>query len=265
VTTFLDNPWGRTVMKVAGWLVVCGVVLGVAGPGLAQQGGDQARWLIQQAVAAHGGRDGLAATAGAYVTRGKGAMYPGDGVPRPFTFEYSHQDLTHTRLELHIAFKDGFIPSVRVLNGAAGWEQQGQMRRDLSAAELQQARQGAYESKVRLLYPLLEDPAFTLTPLGESYLGAHQAVGVRVAYPGEPEVRLYFDKSTGLLLKSAAAETLQGRTVVREEYYGNYQEALGRKYPLEATFVLDGKKYLEIKTEEARAVDRIDPAQFTRP
>src|SRR5262249_30830382 len=152
------------------------------------------RRIIQQAIVAHGGRDGLAKSAAAYVTRGKGAMYPADGAPRTFTFEYSHQDFSHTRLEMHIVFKDGYIPSIRVVNGSAGWEQQGPNRRDLSAAELKQARQGAYESEVRLLYPLLEEPGFTLAPLGKSSLGTHEAVGVSVACAGQPEVRLYFDK-----------------------------------------------------------------------
>jgi hypothetical protein len=254
-------------MKEAGWLLLgCGLLLGAAGPGLAQDAGEQAaRRIIQQAVVAHGGRDGLAKTAGAYVTRGKGTMYPADGVPRSFTFEYSHQDLTHTRLEMHIAFKDGYIPSIRVVNGTAGWEQQGTNRRDLSAAEFKQARQGAYESKVRLLYPLLEEAGFTLAPLGKSLLGAHEAVGVSVACAGQPEVRLYFDKATGLLLKSEAAENLQGRTVVREEFYSHYQDVLGRKYPLEATFVLDGRKYLEITTEQMQPLGRIEPATFTSP
>jgi hypothetical protein len=254
-------------MKDAGWLLLgCGVLLGAAGPGLAQDaGGQAARRIIQQAVIAHGGRDGLAKSAGAYVSRGKGTMYPADGVPRSFTFEYSHQDFTHTRLEMHIAFKDGYIPSIRVLNGAAGWEQQGTNRHDLSAAEFKQARQGAYESKVRLLYPLLEEPGFTPAPLGKSLLGAHEAVGVSVACARQPEVRLYFDKATGLLLKSEAAETLQGRTVVREEFYGNYQDVMGRKYPMDVTFVLDGRKYLEIRTEEMQPLSGIDPAKFTRP
>jgi hypothetical protein len=247
-------------------LLVCGALLGGARLGLAQQTGEQtARRIIEQAVAAHGGREALARTAGAYVTRGKGSMYPADGVPRPFTFEYSHQDLTHTRLELHIAFKDGYIPSIRVVNGASGWEQQGTNRRDLAAAEIKQARQGAYESEVRLLYPLLEQPGFALAPLGRSSAGNHEAVGVGVTRPGQPEVRLYFDKMTGLLLKSEAAEALQNRTVVREEFYSNYQDVLGRKYPMEAAFVLDGKKYLEIKTEEMQPLNAIEPAKFTRP
>jgi hypothetical protein len=254
-------------MKHAGWLVlVGGVLLGVAGPGFAQEAGEQtARRIIRQAIAAHGGREGLARSAGAYITRGTGTMYPGDGLPRPFTFEYSHQDLTHTRLEMRVAFKDGYIPSIRVVNGAAGWEQQGTNRRDLSAAEFKQARQGAYESKVRLLYPLLEEPGFTLAPLGECRVGARETVGVGVTCPGQPEVRLYFDTATGLLLKSTSAEVIHDRTVLREEYYGNYQDVLGRKYPMEATFVLDGKKHLEIRTEEMQPLGRVDPAKFARP
>jgi hypothetical protein len=247
-------------------LVGCCFFLGAAGPGAAQESAEQAaRRIIQQAIAAHGGKENLVKSAGAYVTRGKGSMYPANSPFRAFTFEYWHGDSSHTRLELHIGWKDGYIPSVRVLNGADGWEQQGDSCRDLSGSELKAARQAAYEIKVSLLYPLLEEPAFTLAPLGESPVRGHDTIGVKVGYPGQPEVRLYFDKASGLLIKSEALETVGDKTVLREEFYSNYQDVLGRKYPLEVLFLLDGKKYLEIETAEMQPLAGIDPRKFMRP
>jgi hypothetical protein len=260
-------------MKNSSWLFVCCACLLVAEQGSAQftqMGGfvepPPVVNVLERGIEVHGGREKLARSAGAYVSRGKGTMYPSVGELRLFTFEYWHQDASHTRLELHIAFKDGYVPSIRAVNGVSGWEQQGTRARDLTDAEMKQARQGAYETKVRLFYPLLDEPGFALTALGESTLGSrYTAVGVRVGSPGQPEVRLYFDKESGLLLKSEARESLQGRTVLREEFYSNYHDGPDGKYPGEVLFQLDGKKYLEIETTEMQLLGRIDPAKFSKP
>jgi hypothetical protein len=259
-------------MKNGSWLLVCCAFLLGAEQAVAQSGQSGGQFgsppavdILERALVAHGGRENLARSAATYVTRGKGTMYPSGGEPRTFTFEYWHQDASHTRLELHIAFRDGYIPSIRTVNGFSGWEQQGDRHRDLTDSEMKRARQAAYETKVRLLYPLLEEPGFALTPLGETTVGSRLAVGVSIGSPGQPEVRLYFDKTSGLLLKSEAQESMQDRTVRREEFYSNYQDGPGCKYPGKVQFQLDGKEYLEIETAEMQPLQRIDPAKFMKP
>src|SRR5262249_551149 len=59
-----------------------------------------------------------------------------------------------------------------------------------------------HTERVIWLLPLLQDRRFTLTPLGEERAGPRVLHGVRVAYPGQSDVRLYFDRERGLLSRA---------------------------------------------------------------
>jgi hypothetical protein len=247
-------------------LLGCVFLLGTVEPSAAQESGEEAaRRIIRKAIVAHGGKENLVKSCCPYCSRGKGTLFAGNNLPRPFTFEYWQQDFDHTRMEMHLAFRDGYIPSIRVLNGATGWEQHGATCSDLPDSEINAARQGAHEAMIHLLYPLLEEPGFSLGLLGESTVFIHQVVGVRVRHRGRPDVRLYFDKTNGFLIKSEAPDTLQGKTVLREEFYSNYKDLDGRKYPAEVLFLIDGKKYLAIETLEMQMLEKVDPVRFLKP
>src|SRR5205823_12848743 len=59
-----------------------------------------------------------------------------------------------------------------------------------------------HTERIIWLLPLLQDRRFTLTTLGEERAGPRVLRGVRVAYPGQNDVRLYFDRETGLLSRA---------------------------------------------------------------
>src|SRR5262249_31340150 len=59
----------------------------------------------------------------------------------------------------------------------------------------------SHRHRVTTLVPLLEDPGFTLTALGEAKVEGRAALGVKVAFKGRPDLSLYFDQESGLLVK----------------------------------------------------------------
>jgi hypothetical protein len=72
---------------------------------------------------------------------------------------------------------------------------------------------------------VLKAKEIQLTGLGESKVAGKPVVGVKVTAPGRPEVQVFFDRETGLLVKTEHRQ-LDPRTredVVQEVYYRDYK------------------------------------------
>src|SRR5439155_19322140 len=118
------------------------------------------------------------------------------------------------------------ISSTEVLDGDKTWS-----RTDLEVPQddtqlLDQRKESAYVEQVTSLHPLLERNEFTLAALGESKVQDRIAVGVRVTAKSRPEIKLYFDRESGLLVKSAYMfkERTTGKVALREELLSDYRE-----------------------------------------
>jgi hypothetical protein len=93
------------------------------------------------------------------------------------------------------------------------------------------AKDAVHETRVSNLLPLVRDRQFTLTALPESSVADRPAVGVRASYPGYPDVALFFDKETHLLVKSSyqndqGKQTPDGKPVMilHEVLFKDYRE-----------------------------------------
>src|SRR5262249_39474359 len=91
-----------------------------------------------------------------------------------------------------------FVP---VLNGDKGWIKINDDTMDLEKEDLAEVKEEAYAGWVTTLLPL-RDRAFTLAPVGEVNIDKRPAQGVKVSSKGHRDVNLYFDKETGLLVKT---------------------------------------------------------------
>jgi hypothetical protein len=74
---------------------------------------------------------------------------------------------------------------------------------------------------------LLKGKELKLTSLGESKVEKQPALGLKVEAPGRPEVQLFFDKTTGLLLKTEHRQLDPRATprveVIQEVYFHDYK------------------------------------------
>src|SRR5207253_1892146 len=88
-----------------------------------------------------------------------------------------------------------------VVNGREGWMKTD--KNDTEALEgdaLIEEMEGAYGNWLTMLVPL-KDKQFTLSPVPESKVGDRPVVGFKVSHKDHRDVKLYFDKANGLLLK----------------------------------------------------------------
>jgi hypothetical protein len=216
--------------------------------------------VLDKAIAAVGGADKLAQLkAGVWTTRAAG---------RQSETKLYGQLPGQFRLESERVVDGKPITVVRVIDGKSGWVKDADGVRPMSAEQVAGMKATYYhKAAAQVLLPLRE-PGTTLTPLGESTINDRPVVGVRVLRKDVPEMKLFFDKETGLVVKSEARVRERPNTneAVVEDFYSDYREInLGVKLPFKTKTVRDGRPVRETEMTGFRAAPKLDEGLFKTP
>jgi hypothetical protein len=92
-------------------------------------------------------------------------------------------------------------------------------------------------------------------------------VGVKVSSKGHRDVTLYFDKGSGLLVKTErrALDPKSKQEVPEERVISDYRDLDGLQSPRKAVVTMDGKKVMEAEATEVKFLDKLDDSVFARP
>ena len=243
--------------KTMGLLVAGILVLGGASVIRSGEEGD-GRALVDKAIKAAGGADKLAKhQSGTF--KGKGTYYGmGDGLP--FTAKYSMQLPNKFKMEIEGVF-------TLVMNGDKGWISSSGDTKEMSKEELAAQKSDHRAGYIAMLVPL-KDKAFTLAMLPEAKVDDKAAVGIKVTRKDYPEVKLYFDKKTHLLVKSEFPSKVaeeKFKDVMASMYYTNYKEIDGAQVPTHLVMKRDGKLFVEADVADMKAVGKLDDSVFAKP
>ena len=221
---------------------------------------DAALAVIDRAIRAQGGADALSRARVVSRTTSGFVMQGGKQVPFAGTTLLRLPDQVRLALTL-----DKRFPIVTVVNGDKGWQlPPGGSVTELTREHLREIREEAYVWWLTTLVPLRKE-SFTLTPLPDIKVNGEPAAGVKVASPGHSDVRLYFDKRTGLLARLERRASEVGVLVDKEYLYTDYKTFDGVKLPTKETVNLSGKKWQEAVTESCKFLTHIDEKEFSRP
>jgi hypothetical protein len=151
--------------------------------------------------------------------------------------------------------------SFTAFDGTAGWMgNTGRPARDMSAAESEAAGLDAEFSlalRLKEIFPQLRRGR------PETIAGV-ECETLNGNGPGRPPVRLYFDRSSGLLLRMVRyAETPVGRNATQIDY-ADYREIDGVKSPFRWTLSRTNGRFT-IQIAEARNNAVVDDARFLKP
>ncbi|AWM38624.1 hypothetical protein GobsT_31960 [Gemmata obscuriglobus] len=224
----------------------------------------EARKLIEKAVKAHGGQDKLDKFGGA-VSKLKGTFYgQGDGLAMTGEISVAGQD--KQRIDLEIDAGGQKIPIVIVLAGDKGWTKIVKDVTELDKDKLEETKEQAYASWVTNLAPL-KDKQFTFATTGEIKVENRPALGVKVSSKGHRDIDLYFDKETGLLVKSETRvkDDTTGQEVTEESFPSEYKEVQGTQQAMKFLTKRDGKKFIEGEVTSLELVEKLDASTFTKP
>lgn len=221
--------------------------------------------ILETAIKAHGGEAKLAKIKAATWTV-KGTVY-GSGDPTDYTEEWAIQFPSQFRVTLETDYNGIPITQVNVLNGEKGWfkrnkDETVEKDKDEIAAD---RRQMTIQWLATLLP--LRDKAYTLTALPDTKVGDRAAVGIQAVTKDMPEVRLYFDKEKGLLLRLEFSVKVPGssKEVKQEVLYENYSEVGGIQKAMKHTIRRDGKKFREQEISGFKLLDRLSAQSFEKP
>ncbi len=242
-------------------IIVCwtAIALLLAGARWAPSGEEASpQAVITKAIEAMGGAAKLERNKAATWTE-KGTYYGmGDGLP--YTGSYAVQWPDRFRMEIHGVF-------TMVINGDQGWMKSDkgteEMAKDVVAARARDHKAGW----VTTLIPL-KNKAFKLSSLPEAKVGDQPVRGVVVRRKDYPDVKLFFDKKTGLLLRSeykSQVPELKLKEVAMESTFGDYREIEGAKVPCHIVMKRAGKRFVEADIHDYKAAGKLDAKVFSRP
>ena len=138
--------------------------------------------------------------------------------------------------------------------------------KELDKDALTEGLEQGHAGHVAGLYPLT-DKAYTLAATGEIKVNDKPALGVKVSAKGHRDVTLYFDKESGMLVKSehTVKDEGSGQEVQEESFYSEYKEVQGTKQPMKFTVNRDGKLWVQGEASEVHLSEKLDDNAFAKP
>jgi hypothetical protein len=265
-TILRGDPWSNPLRRYDMRRIVClaaALAVVTAGAARAEEKKDDAKALIEKAIKAAGGEAKLAKF-NAVTFKGKGKFYGmGDGVD--YTGEWSVQKPDKMRVEI----KSGDFTFTQVVNGDKVWRKIGDNAEEVTDKDaVKEAKENMYAEGVASLLPLVKDKGYEFAALGEVKVADKPAVGVRVSHKGHRDVNLFFDKDSGLLVKSEATvkdEMTGGKEETQETLYSDYKEIGGAKHATKVVINRDGKKYIDAEMSDYEPKEKLDDKVFEKP
>jgi hypothetical protein len=233
-------------------------------PALAQP--DAARAIIEQAIKAHGGEERLARNRADKVKL-EGTLYSPGGTA-PFVAETTVQLPAQFKTTLEVRTPDGKTHTlVHLVNGdKVTVLVDGRVDKQPDPAALAELRDIRLLDRAIRLVPLLRERGYDLAVTDDVKVNDRPAAGVRVTMRGRKEMRLYFDRELGLLVKTEhVLGDGSGKEVREERYFGDFKDVAGHKRPFKVIAFRDGKKLMEARVVDVKYFDKLDDSEFTRP
>ena len=236
----------------------------IAGSGVFAQ--DQARAIIQKAIQAQGGEANVAKLRTMRIkVEGTTDLIPGQ--PNlPFTIEDTWQMPNQYKTSSTFQFQGKKFTQTQVIDGDKGWIQQDGQTQDLSREAIAEMKEQKYAEDLDRL-GFLKEKQIELSVLEEIKIDGKPAVGVLVKSMGKRDVKLYFDKASGLLVKREhqVLDPASGKEVRQEVIFSDYQQSDGLKHYKKIVALRDGKKVIDAKVTEMEFFRKLDEKVFAKP
>jgi hypothetical protein len=174
--------------------------------------------------------------------------------------------VTQPPYQQRLSVEGSGVKMTRVLNDHKGWITSNGVVRELTREEVREYRDTLYAERVSTLVPVLKEKGFTLSLLGEAKIDGTPAVGIKVGRKGEHDVKLYFGRSSGLLLK---VEVLvkDGKSMrTQETFLRDYEVIGGVRRPRNVVTKRDKKDHTAWEIKEFKPLEkRLPDSEFGRP
>ncbi|MBY0523158.1 MAG: hypothetical protein K2R98_07150 [Gemmataceae bacterium] len=226
---------------------------------------DTVRAILDKGIKALGG-EGTVTKFPAMAMKGKGVFYEKD-MKTPFSGVWYTQGLNKARTTTTVEIKTVKSIETRVVNGDKGWIKEfGEDTKPMDNVALADEKADLYFNYVTTLVPL-KGKEFKVAPLADIKVNDKPAVGISVSQKGQKDVKLYFDKESGLLVKAErkVRDAEAKKEVTEEVIFSDYKEVDGLKIAMKFNSKRDGKPYADAEMTEAKPQEKLDEKLFEKP
>jgi hypothetical protein len=193
--------------------------------------------------------------------KGKGTFTGGFTMDYAGTWAYQAPD----KLRMDLKHDLNITNYKLVVNGKKAWETTFGQTMGVIGADLDVDIAQVYLFRISTLVPLLHGKDFKLASAGEKDVADKKALLVKVTQGKMPPVTLFFDKDSGLLVKSEMPIKdgySEYKEVPQENFYEDYKDVGGRKFYTKMRMLRNGKALLESTISDQMMPDKIDPKLF---
>jgi len=232
----------------------------------AVQGQPNPTAILDKAIQAAGGQARLARLQG-LMLKGKGNYHEAGKPDIPFTSTWYTQGVDKGRTINELEAQGGKSYEVRVINGDKGWVKDGKLEaRVMDKDDLADERENLYFNWITMLAPL-KGKDFTLLPAEDAKVDGKPAATFTVRSKGRRDVKLFFDKESGLLVKSErkVRDTANSKDALEEVYFSDYKEINGIKIAMKFSVKWDGQPQADVTMTEGAAQEKLDEKLFQKP
>jgi hypothetical protein len=227
---------------------------------------DPSRDVVEKAIKAQGGADKVAKLRVMRIkVEGTMSLAPGQRAI-PFVLEDCWQmpDQYKTTSRFELGGKK--VNQTQAIDGKAGWIQLDGVTQDMPKEAVAEMREQKYAEDLDRL-GFLADKGIDRTVLGESKVGGRAAIGVLIKSQGHRDVKLWFDKENGLLVKREhrLLDSGTGKEITQEVVFSDYRVTDGVQHYRALTGYRDGKKIIDGKVREIEFFDKLDKKVFSKP
>jgi hypothetical protein len=168
-------------------------------------------------------------------------------------------------VEFEGKFGENEVKGVTVLAGDKGWRKFGDMEHDMDAGELANEKRTIYIEAISTgVYPV-KGAGFKTELAGEEKVGDKPAAVVKVTGPDGKDFKLYFDKESGLPIRSVATVIGFQGEFTQQSTYSNFKDFGGIKRATKIETKADGEKFLDSEVTEFKVLDKAGAESFTQP
>jgi len=230
---------------------------------------EKAEAVVKKAIQAHGGADALNKyKASKYAMKGE---LPVAGTDTEFTGDMAFMAPDKFRMDLTLEVMGMKVAVHQVAHGD-------KVKRSVKVGDMDVP--AGDDAKDEIKFAVAGRQAQTLTPLldaekfsvkageDEDVNGKKAAVVVATPKGFDKEMKLYFDKESGLLVKTAHKGKGPGEggaqvDVYQESYFSDFQKVNGIQVPSKVVVNHDGKKFMTATLSDYQVLEKLDDKEFT--
>jgi hypothetical protein len=137
---------------------------------------------------------------------------------------------------------------------------------DVGAEDACDLFESRYQNRILQLYPILDDMHLAASFRGEFDVAGKKAECVRITSSGHESMELFFDKSTGLLVKHSYRSVnpqIKGKRV--DVYAEQHRESGGVVVPCKVSVRIDDQPFSVVELEQFRVLTSFPNGTFAKP